>query len=87
MVFILNLSHLRGLGIPSTKPHGDDCWLHTCGATYVDQLMVVTLPQVVQDGGVVEVCQVGHILSLLILRWVHLLQKVLLEGLLLLAQG
>jgi len=56
------------------------------GQTYVDELSVVTLLEIVQDRGVVKVCQVGHILSLLILGRVHLLQQVLLQGLLLLVR-
>ena len=47
--------------------------------SYVDQLMVVTLLQVVEDWRIVQVGQVGHILSLLILGRVHLLQCILLE--------
>lgn len=50
-------------------------------ATYVDKLIVVTLLQVMQYGSVVEVCQVGHILSLLVLGGVHLLDLLLLQGL------
>lgn len=47
--------------------------------SYVDELVVVTLLEIVKDGGVVEVGQVGHVLGFLILGRVHLLQLVLLE--------
>jgi len=51
--------------------------------TYVDQLVDVTSPQVVKDGGIVEVSQVGHVLGFFVFGRVHLLQLILLEGLLL----
>lgn len=47
--------------------------------TYVDELMVVSLLQVMQYGGVVQVCQVGHILAFLVLGGVDLGDEVLLE--------
>lgn len=47
--------------------------------TYVDQLGVVTLSQVVQDRWIVQECQVGHVLRFLILGRVHLVHLVLLE--------
>lgn len=47
--------------------------------TYVNKLMVVTLLQVIQHRGVVQVCQVGHILAFLVLGRVHLSHKIFLE--------
>lgn len=52
-------------------------------ATYIDELMIISLLQIVQYGGVVEVCQVGHILGLLVLGGVHLRHLFLLERFLL----
>jgi len=48
--------------------------------TYVDQLMVISLPQVVQDGRLVEVGQVGHVLDFLVFGRVHLVHLVFLQG-------
>lgn len=45
----------------------------------VDELDVVTLPQVVQDRGVVKVGQVGHVLAFFEFGGVHLLYQILLE--------
>ena len=47
--------------------------------TYVDQLSVVTLLQVMQHRGIVKVCQVGHILGFLVFRGIDLGQLVFLE--------
>jgi len=47
--------------------------------TYVDEFSNVTLAQIVQNRCVIEVCQVGHVLSLLVFRRVKLLQEVLLD--------
>lgn len=52
-------------------------------ATYIDELMIISLLQIVEYGGIVEVCQVGHILGLLVLGRVHLGHLLLLEGFLL----
>lgn len=49
------------------------------GQTYVDQLMIVSLLEVIQDGRVIQVCQVGHVLAFLVLGRVHLPYQVLLE--------
>ena len=57
-----------------------------CRATHVDELGVVALLQVVQHRSVVQVGQVGHVLALLKLGRVHLLQRRLLELLLLRAE-
>lgn len=46
-------------------------------ASYVNQLGIITLLQIVQDGRVVEVRQIRHILGLFVFRWVHLGQQVL----------
>jgi hypothetical protein len=40
--------------------------------TSVNQLGLVTALQVVEDGGIVEVCQVDHVIALLKLWRVHL---------------
>lgn len=47
--------------------------------TYIDELVVVSLPQVMEHRGIVEVCQVRHILSFFVFRWVHLLELIFLE--------
>lgn len=47
--------------------------------TYVDEFMVVTLLQIVKDRSVVKVCQVGHILCLLIFWWIDLCDQIFLE--------
>lgn len=47
--------------------------------TYVDQFGNVTFTQVVQDRCVVKVCQVGHVLVLLVLRRIELLKDILLD--------
>lgn len=47
--------------------------------TYVDKLGLITLAQVMQHGCVIKVCQVGHIISLLILGRIDLTDKVFLE--------
>ena len=46
----------------------------------VDQLGEVALLQIVQHGRVVQVGQVGHVLTLLVLWRVHLRQQVFLDG-------
>lgn len=48
--------------------------------------MVITLLEIVQDRRIVKVGQVGHVLGLLVLRWVHLADLLLLECLLLLVR-
>lgn len=47
--------------------------------TYVDEFMVVTLLQIVKDRSIVKVCQVGHILCLLIFWWIDLCDQIFLE--------
>lgn len=47
--------------------------------TYIDELVVVSLPQVMEHRGIVKVCQVRHILSFFVFRWVHLLELIFLE--------
>lgn len=47
--------------------------------TYIDELVVVSLPQVMEHRGIVKVCQVRHILSFFVFRWVHLLERIFLE--------
>ena len=49
---------------------------------YIDELGLVSGPEVVQDGGLVEVGQVGHVLALLKLGRVHLLYLIPFEHLL-----
>lgn len=51
--------------------------------TYVDKFMVISLFKIVQDGGVIEICQVGHILTFLVFRWIYLSNLFFLEGFLL----
>ena len=46
---------------------------HTEQNAYINQPSLVTRSQVVQNGGVVQVGQVGHIVALLVLRRIHLL--------------
>lgn len=45
--------------------------------TYVDQGRCITGSQVVQNAGFVQVRQASHVLTLLKLRWVHLLGVIL----------
>lgn len=47
--------------------------------TYVDQFVIVSLLKVIEDGSVVEVGQVGHVLVFLVLGRVHLSHFILLE--------
>ena len=47
--------------------------------TYVDQFSEISLFQVVEDRGIIQVGQVGHVLSLLILGRIQLLQKIFLD--------
>lgn len=51
--------------------------------TYIDQLCLVSGLEIVQDGRIVQKGQVGHVLALLVLGWIHLSDLVLLEFLLL----
>lgn len=55
--------------VPSNRQNG----------THVDELVEVTLTQVVQDCSFIEIGQVGHILNHLELEWVHLLHFVFLD--------
>ena len=45
--------------------------------TYIDKAGVVSLLDVVKDGGLVETGEVGHVLLLVVLRRVHLLHVIL----------
>ena len=45
------------------------------GETHVDQFCLVSGPQVVEDRGLVEVGEVGHVLTLLKLGRVHLADR------------
>jgi hypothetical protein len=49
----------------------------------IDKLVIVSLLEIMQYGSVVEVCQIGHILSFLVFGRVDLGHLVLLEVLLL----
>lgn len=51
--------------------------------TYVDEPGVVSLSEIVEDGGVVEESEVGHVLAFLVLGRIHLGNQVLLERLVL----
>ena len=46
--------------------------------TYVDETIEVSLSQVVQDGSLVQVGHVGHVVCHLKLGWVNLLEVILL---------
>ena len=46
---------------------------------YIDELVNISLFEIVKDRSFVQVGQVGHVLGLLILRRVQLLQQVLLD--------
>lgn len=48
-------------------------------STYVDKFVVVSLFQVMEYRGIIKVCQVRHILSLLVFWWIHLCELILLE--------
>lgn len=48
--------------------------------TYIDKLGIVALLKIVEHRGIVEIGEVGHVLTLFILGWIDLLQLVFLEG-------
>ena len=52
--------------------------------TYVDQFGEVSLLEIVKDRGIVQVCQVGHILTFFVFWRIQLLQQILLQSFLLL---
>jgi hypothetical protein len=43
--------------------------------TYVDEFSLVASLEVVEYGGLVQIRQVRHVLTLLELRWIHLIQE------------
>ena len=43
-----------------------------CGCSYVDELEVIALLQVVQDGAVIEIGQIGHVFDALEFRRIDL---------------
>ncbi len=45
-----------------------------CYVTYVDEFSLVASLEVMEDGGLVQIRQVRHVLTLLELRWIHLIQ-------------
>lgn len=45
-------------------------------STYIDHIVYVSLPKIVQDRGIVQVRQISHIFGLFKLGRIHLLQKV-----------
>ena len=47
--------------------------LHIVEETYVDEVGVVTLPEVVEHASFIEVRETSHVFNLLKLGWVHLL--------------
>jgi len=51
--------------------------------SYVDVSASVSSSEVIQDGRLVEVGQVSHVFEFLELRWVHLLDQIFLDRLLL----
>ena len=50
--------------------------MHAQCCTHVDQTRVISLPQVVKHGGLIQVGQTGHVLCLLKLWGVHLLRDI-----------
>lgn len=60
--------------------------LRLAEATYVNELMVVSLLEVMQDRSIIKVCQVGHILAFFILGGVDLSHLFLLEVLILMGE-
>jgi hypothetical protein len=44
-----------------------------CYVTYVDEFSLVASLEVVEHGGLVQISQVRHVLTLLELRWIHLI--------------
>lgn len=52
--------------------------------TYVDHLGVVTLLQIMQDGRLVKIGQIGHIFGLFVFGGIHLGNQIFLEVFLLL---
>ena len=51
------------------------CMKNIVISTYVDEFRDVSGLEVVKNGGLVEISQVGHVLATLKLRWVDLGQK------------
>lgn len=47
--------------------------------TYIDELVVVSLSQVMENGGIVKIGQVRHILGLFVFWWIDLLEDIFLE--------
>lgn len=60
--------------------------LRLAEATYVNEFMVVSLLEVMQDRSIIKVCQVGHILAFFILWGVDLIHLFLLEVLILMGK-
>lgn len=52
---------------------------HWSANTYVDQLMVVSLLQVMEDRSIVKIGQIGHIFGFLVFWWIDLLEKIFLK--------
>lgn len=52
---------------------------HRTQNTYVDQLGVVSLPQVMQNRSVVKIGQVGHIFGFLVFWRIDLLEEIFLQ--------
>jgi hypothetical protein len=48
-------------------------------STYVDKFIKITLSQVMENRGIVKVCQVGHILTFFVFWRVDLIDEVFLE--------
>lgn len=75
----------KAVGLETQNMCGEDfttlgCYCHPGMAiTYIDELVVVSLPQVMEHRGIVKVCQVRHILSFFVFRRVHLLELIFLE--------
>jgi hypothetical protein len=60
--------------------------LRRAKATYVNELNVVSLLEVMQDRSVIKICQVGHVLAFFILGGVYLRNLILLEVLVLMGE-
>jgi len=61
-----------------------ECSSVTLEDTYINQLAVIALSQIMKDASFVQVCEVGHVFNLLELRWIHLANQILLQRLILL---
>jgi hypothetical protein len=78
-MYVPTLESARHITLPFTDLHqksAQGLWWVLYG-TYIDEPRVVSLLDVVEDGGLVEAGEVGHVLLLVILGRVHLLHVIL----------